>query len=98
MTDFTPPPAAASIPTPIEQTLALVIRHGATALGGFLVANGALSNADAASFAQVATGLALGLGGMAWSFYQKHNANKALVAAINAPAAVPPVESPPTKG
>ena len=54
-----------------------LVRHLLTTLGGGLVANGYMTNADL----QTAIGAVIALAGFAWSLYQKSQHRKALAAA-----------------
>lgn len=45
------------------------IRHGSTALAGWLVANGVIDGAQGAGFAEAATGLVIGAIAYGWSVW-----------------------------
>ena len=49
-----------------------LVRHLLTGLAGVLVADGVLMQSDAAQFAAIGGGVVVGLGSLAWSWWQKH--------------------------
>jgi hypothetical protein len=54
------------------------VRHGLTLAGGYLVAKGVISDGQSAEF----VGLGMAVVAFGWSWLQKHNAGKALGAAL----------------
>jgi hypothetical protein len=67
-----------SAPAPADDSEALVTqlvkslaRHGATAGGGFLLANGLIARSQKVEFEDIAVSIALGLLALGWSFLQK---------------------------
>ena len=61
----------------IQQVITAIVRHGLTAAGGFMVANG---YTDASTEQQIIGGL-LALVGVVWSYFQKKTAHADLKAA-----------------
>lgn len=78
-----------TLPPFIDQVLSALARHGLTALSGFLLADGLLQNNQTDQFINIGVSLIVGGVGLSWSYWQKRHARYILVAAINAPAAVP---------
>ena len=79
------------LPSFITQVLTALARHGLTALSGFLLADGLLQNNQTDQFINIGVSLIVGIVGLGWSYWQKRHARGVLVAAINAPAALPPM-------
>lgn len=62
-----------------DSTITATIRHILTMLGGFLVNRGFLTGAD---LEWIIGGL-LALGGLAWSYYNKHRTKQAIDTALD---------------
>lgn len=61
-----------------KQLATSVIRHSLTVVCGSLVTDGLVTAGDEASFVKIGTGIAVGLIGLAWSWYQKVGQQKLL--------------------
>jgi membrane protein DedA with SNARE-associated domain len=80
-----------ALPSFATSVLTALARHGLTTLAGFLLANGLLTSNQSDQFTSIGVSIVLGAAGLAWSWWQKKHAQTTLVAAINAPAAKPPI-------
>lgn len=83
--------SAPALPSFATQVLTALARHGLTTLAGFLLANGLLTGNQTDQFTSIGVSMVLGIAALAWSWWQKKHAQTTLVAAINAPAAVPKI-------
>ena len=64
------------------------------AVAGVLVAKGLLGTDNSAQFVNIGLGILVSAAGLLWSYIHNKVAQRTLVAAVNAPAAVPPVPVP----
>jgi hypothetical protein len=69
----------------LPDSVAAVIRHVVTAAGGALIADGVISQSSS-SYVELAGGIAVALGGIAWSIWQKIHAKKNKAAAVQVAA------------